>query len=365
MMRIWRSILVVAVALGVASCSGCSDLGYYLQCAEGHMEVLSKRRPIDEVIRDPQTPPELRDKLQTALDIRRFASEALGLPDNDSYRSYADIGRPYVVWNVVATPEFSLQPVTWCFPVAGCVPYRGYYRQELAEEFASGLRDQGYDTWVYGVPAYSTLNWFSDPLLSTFSHKPDVVLAGLVFHELAHQQVYLPGASDFNEAFAETIEQEGVLRWLTSRGEERQVAGYLQHLQREEDFVALAQATRGRLTELYQRTLPPEEMRQEKSVILERFRQELRDYQAAHQGYTGFNRWLQADLNNARFASLSTYRRLVPSFLALLHLKDDDLSRFYAEVQRIVELEPEERERVLAHLGTIRTAQGPETPASF
>jgi len=350
-----RNYLIMAgvvLVLTLGAVAGCSDLGYYLQCARGQLEITAKRRPIDKVLEDPGVAAATKQQLRMAREIRRFATDALGLPDNNSYYEYADLGRDYVLWNVVATPPFSLDPVTWCFPVAGCVPYRGYYDQESAEAFANDLRRQGHDVWVYGVPAYSTLNWFSDPVLNTFSHYRDTALAGLIFHELAHQQVYLPGQADFNEAFAEAVEHEGVLRWLEHQGDAGRTSRYLQQLEHDDWFLQLTSTTRSQLQQLYQSGQDEPRMASEKRAILDQFQQTLRHYMQEHD-LKGFSAWLSPELNNARFASLSTYRRLVPAFNNLLALQHGDLPGFYREVARIAALAADERTAVLAHLSRI------------
>ncbi len=198
--------------------SGCTTLGYYAQAVGGHLEVMRLAAPVEERLREPDTPEPLRAKLARALAIREFASRELALPDNGSYRRYADLGQPFVVWNVVAAPEFSVEPLESCFPFAGCVSYRGYYSEEAARAYAAALAEKGYDVHVGGVPAYSTLGWFDDPLLSTFIHYPEAELARIVFHELAHQVVYVKGDTMFNESFASTVEEEGVRRWLEREG---------------------------------------------------------------------------------------------------------------------------------------------------
>jgi len=340
--------------LVLTAIAGCSDLGYFLQCARGQFEITSKRRPIDTVLNDPRVSASTKQQLQRAREIRRFATQTLALPDNNSYYEYADLGRDYVLWNVVATPEFSLDPIRWCFPVAGCVPYRGYYQQDAAEAYAVDLRLRGNDVWVYGVPAYSTLNWFSDPVLNTFSHYQETALAGLIFHELAHQQVYLAGQADFNEAFAEAVEHEGVLRWLESHGDGIKTERYRQQLRHEEWFLQLAAATRSELQQLYNSGMDVAVMRQRKLRLLDQFQASLNDY-LRQEHLTGFSAWLSADLNNARFASLNTYRRLVPAFGNLLALQHGSLPDFYREVARIAKLPQDERTAVLRHLSAVTT----------
>src|SRR5690606_32875324 len=251
-----RSLLA---ALLVLPAVGCSSLGYYGQAISGQFEVYRKSRPVAEVIADPATDPRLRAKLADVQRVREFASRELGLPDNDSYRVYADLGRRYVLWNVFATPELSLEPLTWCFPVSGCVAYRGYFSREAAEAYAEKLRAAGYDVHVGGGTAYSTLGWFSDPLLNTMIHRPLPEIAGLLFHELAHQRLYVRGDTAFSESFAMTVELEGVRRWLEANGEADEYARYARTLERRQQFTQLVLRYRDRLEALYAAEIGVEE----------------------------------------------------------------------------------------------------------
>ncbi len=264
-----------------------------------------------------------------------------------------------MVWNVVAAPEFSLEPEQWCFPVAGCVSYRGYFSRDGAEGFADGLRAKGMDVHVYGVAAYSTLNWFDDPVLNTFCHRPEPHLAGLIFHELAHQKLYVANDSSFNEAFAKTVELEGVHRWLRQRGNLEQEKEYFEDFAREEEFVALVLKTREQLSELYASPLDALRKRQEKQRVFNELRAEYRRLKASWGGYAGYDRWFDADLNNARLASISTYRTLVPAFRELLARNGGDLGRFYAEAEKIGKLPFGQRARATAELLEFKSVPAP------
>ena len=221
-MSLYRIARLLTIAGAVLPLSGC----YLLQAAGGQMEISAKREPIAEVIADAATPPQLRARLEYVANARDFASRELGLPDNESYRSYADLDRPYVVWNVFAAPEFSVEPRRWCFPIAGCVVYRGYFSEEAAQHYASRLRRRGDDAAVGGVAAYSTLGHFKDPVLSTMLGWSDAQLAATLFHELAHQVVYVPGDSEFNESFATVVEEAGLERWLTERRRSQELVAW-------------------------------------------------------------------------------------------------------------------------------------------
>jgi predicted aminopeptidase len=300
------------LALSLLALQGCETLSDYGQAVGGHLALMARARPLEEVAADPA----LQERLRTAASIRDFATRELNLPDNGSYRSYADLGRAYAVWNVVAAPEFSLKPVQSCFPVAGCVAYRGYYDKSRAERHASGLRAAGNDVVVIGVPAYSTLGWFDDPLLSTFITYPDAELARLMFHELAHQLLYVKGDSTFNESFAVAVEREGLRRWLAAQGGQAEPR---------QDSTAQVAAVRARLEALYRTRLAPEAMRERKRAELEVLRP-LLSRMPAFEG--------QAP-NNAFVASYATYTDLLPAFEKLLAEAKGDLPVFYGLARKL------------------------------
>lgn len=250
-----KSLLPLSLCL-LLSISGCAQLGYYAQAVEGQVSLLSSAKPIDQWLADPAVGDDLKSRLRRTQQIRAFAAKELGLPDNGSYKNYADLKRKYVMWNVVATPELSMKPQQWCFPVAGCVDYRGYYSKDAAEAFAAGLQRQGYDVRVSGVPAYSTLGWFNDPVLSTFIELPEAEVARMVFHELAHQVAYAPGDSQFNESFATAVEEIGVARWLDVQGSDKMREDYRVYRQRKQDFIGLLDIYRRQLEDNYARADP-------------------------------------------------------------------------------------------------------------
>ncbi len=341
-----RILLIVVLAV----LSGCSTIGYYRQSVGGHLELMGKSRSIEEVIADPETSPELRRRLELVSVMRDFSVSQLHLPANDSYRSYADIEREAVVWSVVATPEFSMAPREWCYPVVGCASYRGYFDQAEAEEFAQGLRREGLDVAVEAVPAYSTLGWFDDPLPSTVIHWPEGSLAGLMFHELAHQRLYLPGDSAFNEAFAMTVERAGMERWFRHRGDAVGEEKWRHGEQRERAFIEMVLRTRERLRALYARELPPEAMRREKARPFEQLRAEYAELKRSWDGDRGFDRWFERELNNAHLASIATYEQWVPAFQALLKQSGGRLAQFYERCEELAALPMEERNRRLQAL---------------
>jgi len=334
-------IRLAALALSVSTLAGC---GYYGQSIRGQWEVISQRHPIERLLADPQTPEDLRQRLRLAQRMRDFASRELALPDNGSYRSYADLGRPYVVWNVFAARPLELRLKTWCFPVAGCVGYRGYFSEQAARTFAAGLRAQGLETWVTGIRAYSTLGWFDDPLLNTVIDLPAARLAGLMFHELAHQRLYVKGDTAFNEAFASTVEEEGVRRWLARFGDRRQRRDDALFRQRRDAFVNLVTAARDRLAALYAEAIPEAEKRRRKAVLIEALRADYAALRREWNGYAGYDAWFEGPLNNPQLAAVTTYRDGVPAFQRLLAEAGGDLAAFYDRAEAMGEW-PAQRRR--------------------
>jgi predicted aminopeptidase len=323
---------------------GCSGVGYYWQSVSGQLDMWGRQRPVAEVIGDPATDETLRPKLARVEKIRDFASRELMLPDNASYRSYADLERPFAVWNVFAAPEFSVSPVQWCFPVAGCVAYRGYFDRAAAERFSAGLAAQGNDVYVGGVPAYSTLGYFADPLLNTFMHFPDVEIARLLFHELAHQVAYAPDDTVFNESFAVAVETEGTKRWIASTGDQAALADFERRQRAREAFKQIVERCRRRLDALYRSGMAPDAMRTRKAEILEQMSREYRAFRDS-EGFAGYEHWFAQRPNNAQVASLVIYTQLVPAFQALLDREGGDLGRFYAAVKDLAALPKAQRNR--------------------
>ncbi|MGB8920664.1 MAG: aminopeptidase [Pseudomonas sp.] len=328
--------------------NGCSSVSYYSQLASGQLQLLQAREPVAKVIADPSRDRALRTHLIQSQKARAFASEQLHLPDNQSYRLYADIGRPYVVWNVFATPEFSLTPQNHCFPIAGCVAYRGYYSQSAARGEAAIQRLQGMDVSIGGVEAYSTLGWFNDPILNSMMGWGDERLATLIFHELAHQRFYVKNDTEFNESFATFVEQQGTRQWRAFRGLPPDTDSLL--MQRDQ-FIELVLETRSRLEKLYAQPLPTEQMRERKTAAFEQFRREyrlMRDSQWA--GDKRYDAWVNMPLNNARMLPFGLYDQWVPAFAALFRQVGGDWVRFYVEVEKLGELPLTERKAALRAL---------------
>jgi predicted aminopeptidase len=328
--------------------SACSTAGYLLQAAQGEMRLLARRRPLGSVITDPATPADLRTRLETVSAARDFAVRELGLPDNRSYRSYADIGRPYVVWNVIAAPEFSVEPRHWCFPFAGCVAYRGYFREGNARRFAARLERRGDDVLVAGVSAYSTLGHFADPIVSSMLRHGETTLVATMFHELAHQVLYVRGDTAFNEAFAMTVEQEGLARWLAAQGRDAELAGYRRRQQRQAAVAAIFGAARAELAALYRSGLPPGELRPRKRATLDQAGRRVLDLARSSGGLSGYEGWIAAGLNNAHLAAVSSYHGCIPGFQRLLAEQGGDLRRFYAAARVLARGQPERRRALCA-----------------
>jgi predicted aminopeptidase len=338
-------VLAAALALG-----GCGTL-YVAQAARGQLQILNAREPIRRVLADPGTDPALRARLEEVRAAREFAWRELGLPNNRSYTSYADLKREFVVWSVVATPEFSVQPREWCFPIVGCVAYRGYFREASARRFAERLQARGDDAIVGGVPAYSTLGRFNDPILNTMMGYGDDELASIMFHELSHQVIYIADDSAFNEAFAVTVEQEGLARWLKFRGREADLDKYLRRRERQAESLALIGRYRLELQKLYAAPLPAVEMRERKRAVFGRLVSELRALAARYGVESTLAAELDGQPNNARLASLATYYECVPGFQRVLAAQQHDLPRFYEAVRALAKLPREERRAQLCAPG--------------
>jgi predicted aminopeptidase len=329
-----RALLILASAAALA---GCETLAYYGQAVGGQLALASRARPVADVLEDPATAPSLRERLRAATAIRDYAARELGLPQDGAYRSYAGLERPYAVWNVVAAPEFSLEPVQSCFPIAGCVAYRGYFDHADALRHAAERRATGDDVLVYGVPAYSTLGWFDDPLLSTFIDYPDPELARLLFHELAHHVAYVKDDSTFNESFAVAVEREGLRRWLRHAGREGDTARLAEAQARRAELERLVEDTRARLRALYAQPLSPEVMRLRKREALA----PLGPWLARMRGLEN------AEPSNAFLASHATYSARLPAFQRLLAEAGGDLPRFYERVRELARLPRAERDAAL------------------
>ena len=342
--RLAAAFLAVFVA---ASMSGCETLSYYSQAVGGQLSLTTKARPIERLVDDPATPADLRNKLQLAREIRDFATRELGLPDDGSYRQYADLGRPFVVWNLFVTPEFSTKAVESCFPVTGCVTYRGYFAEADAQAYAAKKRAEGFDVQLSGIPAYSTLGWFDDPLLNTFIRYPEAELARLIFHEMAHHVVYAKGDTVFNESFAVAVERAGVRRWLAERKVTGDLDAFFKGRERQREFVEMIEAAKVRMDKIYDQNLPIEALRAAKRAGFGELRKDYEALKARWGGFSGYDRILGEAPGNALLASITAYSKFVPGFERLLEAEGGNLPRFYAAVKGLSRLPKEERCRKL------------------
>jgi len=345
--RALRLGVVIVALFGVC---GCSTVSFYLQAIGGHLDIMARREPVAELL-ETDSDDELKQQLTLAMEARDYASEQLGLPDNGSYRSYVDLQRQYVTWNVIATEEFSVQAREWCFPIAGCVPYRGYFSQEAASQFGARLSEKALDVHVNGATAYSTLGWFDDPLLSTMLQWRETRLVGVIFHELAHQVAWAENDTTFNESFAVFVQREGVRKWLLDRGAAAQIDDYERRLQRQREFVTMLLDTREKLADLFAGSADPTTMRADKQQVFAQMREHYAALKKNHwDDYSGYDYWFDRPLNNARLALAATYNDYVDSFAQLFKQSGGDFATFYQRVQALANLPGEQRDSELREL---------------
>lgn len=362
-MRRWLAVILLFCVLGVVS--GCHTLSFYGQALKGQYQMLAHQQPIQKLMDAPDTPERLKARFRLLGELRAFAARDLKLPVDDHYCKYVDLGRPYAVWNVEAAPEFSLQPKTWWYPLVGSLEYRGYFSKPGATNYAYSLRKKGYDVSVGGVVAYSTLGWFKDPVLNTFIYDPDADLAEIIFHELGHQRVFAHGDTDFNEAFATSVGEEGARRWLRVKGDGPGLEAYLAHLRRNEQFVRLVMATRTRLEALYGDTrtesgklrataknkgVSAAQLREQKQKVLADMKAEYARLRAGW-GTGEYDGWFAHQVNNAQLNSIAAYYDFVPGFEQMLVQNGGDLEKFYDAVKALSKKPKPERHETLRLLG--------------
>jgi len=327
--------------------SGCQTVSYYKQALRGQYQIFANRERIEKLIANTNTPPELREKFRLVMDLRRFAERELKLPVKGHYDRYADVKRRFVVWNVHAAEEFSLEPKAWWYPIVGRLKYRGFFSEKQARAYAKKLETEGLDVYVGGVEAYSTLGWFKDPLLNTFIHHDEVILSEILFHELGHQRVFVSGDTDFNEAFATALAEEGVRRWFRDKPEK--LEQFRVHEKREADFVRIVLAARDHLKNVYARSNDsPAALRHDKLLAIEELRREHAAIKEREwNGYAGYDGWFKRPVNNAQLNTVATYHRFVPAFRAILRENGGDLEKFYKQVEALGKLPKKERHRKL------------------
>lgn len=338
-------LIKLAILLTISvSLVSCETVGYYTQAARGQLAIMFGREDIQRLIDSGELSVELNDKFSEVMRIRKFASEQLALPVEQNYSTYVDVEREHVVWNVFAAPEFSIIPVNWCYPIAGCVSYRGYFSEAGAKNYSLALERRGFDVYTGGIDAYSTLGWFDDSLLSTVISRANHQLAGLIFHELAHQVAYLPGNTIFNESFATAVEREGLRRWLEATEQSEIIAIADLNSSRQEQFISLVSRFRDRFESVYQDEISETQKRQEKSALQDQLRAEYEQLKASWNDYIGYDAWFSRSLNNAQLSTVSSYNDLVPFFNELLLQSAGDMGEFFESVNAIIAMAPEDRE---------------------
>lgn len=350
------------IAFAAIAMTGCNAVGYYFQAIDGHLSVMRHAVSFEEIELQRGADDALSRRLASARAIRDFASRELALPDNGSYRRYVDLGRPYVVWNVYAAPEFSVSPSESCFPFAGCVVYRGFYAEADAQAYQRKLAGEGLDTYIGGVAAYSTLGWFDDPVLSTFINYPDMELAKVIFHELAHHVVYVRDDSQFNESFAVAVEREAVRRWLASQSGPDAIENtqrWSAARARQAEFVALLIRYRGQLAELYASNTGTDEKRSAKALQFKHLSDDYAKLKNSWGGFAGYDRFFANGVNNALLASVAVYSNYVPAFAALIETHGGNMAAFYAEVRQLAGKDKATREKLLEALTETPSSQEP------
>lgn len=353
---------------------GCKTLGFYAQAIHGQYQILATQKPISRLVEDPSTPTSLKARFELLQALRIFAEKELLLPVDGHYLKYADLKRPFVVWNVEAAPEFSLEPKGWWYPFVGKLEYRGYFKEAEARKYAEWLKNRGYEVQVSGIAAYSTLGWFRDPVLNTFVFDPEPLFVETIFHELAHQRLFAAGDKDFNEAYATSVAREGVRRWLQLHGNPVALSSYETSLAQEDAFAALVAKTRARLECLYgdkrgedgkvragkfsPRALTAAQMRVEKQGVFKEMRSQYRDMSGSWDKASSRDWWFSKSLDNAKLNSVAAYYDLVPAFEELLRRCHGQWGHFHREAERLADMDKKKRHVWLSELLQARQSGG-------
>jgi predicted aminopeptidase len=352
LIKISLALMILVLA---ATLSSCSTLSYYRQSITGQLQLVRAQQDIQTILHAAKTPVELKQRLQNIKKIRDFASNIIGLPDNNSYRSYADIGRKYIVWNVFATPSLSFEPRQSCFLIVGCLSYRGYFKKENAVAYMKSLEVESFDVYLGGVAAYSTLGWFDDPILNGMLERNDIELARLIFHELSHQQLYIKDDTEFNEAFADTVALIGLEYWLEANTTSEQRREFEDQLARENQFIDLVLAYRDRLNQLYNSTIPDAQKHMQKTTLYKELQSAYEELRASWGGHDDYDEWFKHKLNNAKLAAISTYRKLVPLFFTTYETSGKDMKVFFSRVEKIGKCTSERRRQLLSSTSPIES----------
>ena len=336
-------LLKYLILLGILlSISACSTLGYYAQSAKGHLELIQKQRPIPQLLNDPKLSPQRKKTLNLVQEIRQFAHERLKLPNNGSYTKFAELHRPAVTWNLVLTPRYSIVPAQWCFPLIGCIAYKGYFSKSRALREVTKFSQLPYDLYLAPSTAYSTLGWFKDPVVSPMLDQGIIITAETIFHELAHQQVYHKSDSDFNEAFATAVGQAGTRLWLAEKHPEN-LAAYNNYLRKQQQFTQLLLDTIQELDQFYQSEQTPQNYALGKQQRIQKLKSNYQKLKQSWQGDTRYDAWFDKPINNARLALLGVYYQSVPHFAKQLQRHNYNFKAFYQEMNRLKHLSIEER----------------------
>ena len=346
----YRLIVTGALCLVLLNATGCAELAYYGHVFSGQVEVLNARRDFDEILHDPTTPVETRRKILALRDMRGFAEQTLRLPASNSFRAYADLRRPFVLWNLYATPEFSLAPKAWCYPSLGCINYRSFFDKGCANRQAAILRAAGWDVYLAPAPAYSTGGWFDDPVYNSMLRYADVDMAAMLFHELAHERLYVADDTTFTESFATTVELEGIRIWLRARGASQSLGEYQRARRREREFIALLLEYRERLAHVYEGQQAVSGKRHRRQALFADLLAAYEKLKASWGGYAGFDAWFARGTNNAMLVPIGTYNDYVPALRALFAREEHDWTRFYRAAEALATLPLERRKQQLREL---------------
>ena len=336
----------IVLLLFTALISGCSTINYYTQSIQGQFEVIQKSQSINLLLGENNLSNSQRERLETILELRKFSTDQLGLPNNNSYLSYADLGRDYVIWNIFATEEFSLSPIKWCYLIVGCLDYRGYFSESEAKQHAMKLKEQGHDIYLGGVSAYSTLGWFDDPVLNTMLRWSDIQLATVMFHELAHQQIYIKNDTKFNESYAEVVATIGVTKWLEQSADNNVLSKYMQSQTQEKQFISLVMEYKALLSKLNLSEIGKELMRSQKELIFKQMKDKYNNLKS-HWKNDPYSQWFSTGLNNAKLSAIVTYQQYASSFIGIFDKLDRDLERFYSLIKSLSECKQMKRNEIL------------------
>lgn len=345
--------------------SACSNLSYYLQASHGHLELIKSRKNIDRVVSSLKISPASKEKLHLVQQVTHFAEHDLGLPVGGAYSDYVEVDGPYVVWNVFASQRYSFENKQWCYPLLGCVSYKGFFDVNAATRYGKKLEQEGFDVYVGGVAAYSTLGWFDDPVLSTFLMREDYQLAALIFHELAHRVLYINGDTTFNESFASAVEQIALERWVEASSDPDLLTRYNNNKALNKAFVNFVLGWKGVLQKAYHERDNREGFEKQKEQLYKQMRADYERFKA-RVGYNGYDDWVNNDLNNAKINTVATYESRVPGFKKMYRQAGEDMAVFLRQCLQLSRMPALERNQYLDEimLALPQLNQSGNSPAS-